>query len=96
MLVGVDLEREVVEVPAGERPGALAEIGLPTAARVPALLGFNMGLEIAQLAVVLVAWPLFRTIERRSPRSRAATRIALAYAIGALAFMWLLDRILQA
>jgi hydrogenase/urease accessory protein HupE len=72
---------------------ALGEIGLPAGARVPALLGFNVGVELGQLAVVLVAWPLQHALERHAPRGRALSRIALGYAIGALAFMWMLERL---
>lgn len=42
--------------------GALLELGLPAGGRVQALLGFNLGVELAQLALVALllplAWPL--------------------------------------
>lgn len=38
--------------------GALLELGLPASGRVMALLGFNLGVEAAQLAVVAVVVPL--------------------------------------
>jgi hypothetical protein len=73
--------------------GALAEVGLPTDARVPALFGFNAGLELAQLAVVLLAWPLWRSLARTDARRRLG-HAAVGYAIGALACMWTLERLL--
>ncbi len=39
--------------------GILVEMTLPTDRLVPALLGFNLGVEIGQIGVVLVLWPLF-------------------------------------
>ncbi len=44
--------------------GVLEEIALPTDRMVSALFGFNVGVEIGQLAVVLVAWPTLRWIFR--------------------------------
>jgi uncharacterized membrane protein YqjE len=74
--------------------GALADVGLPAEARIPALFGFNAGLELAQLALVLVAWPLWQLLVTRLPHRRDLVRIAMAYAIGALACMWTLERVL--
>jgi hypothetical protein len=44
--------------------GVLAEMSLPVDRLAPALFGFNVGVELGQLAVVAVAWPLFRTLSR--------------------------------
>jgi hypothetical protein len=44
--------------------GILAELELPTSRLVPALFGFNLGVEIGQLAVVALAWPALRLIAR--------------------------------
>ena len=44
--------------------GVLAALELPTARLVPALFGFNIGVELGQLAVVLLVWPLLRAISR--------------------------------
>ncbi len=40
--------------------GILAEMALPTDRLVPALLGFNLGVEIGQLGVVVLLWPLLQ------------------------------------
>ena len=40
--------------------GVLTEIALPQARLLPALLGFNLGVEVGQLAIVAVTWPLLR------------------------------------
>ncbi len=44
--------------------GILAELELPTARLVPALFGFNVGVELGQLAVVLLVWPLLQAVAR--------------------------------
>ena len=69
--------------------GALAELGLPPD-RVPAaLLAFNGGVEVGQLAFVAVMiGPVL--VLRRMPR---AVQAVPAYAIGALAVAWTLERI---
>jgi hydrogenase/urease accessory protein HupE len=81
--------------------GALAEVGLPQHAIPVALLFFNLGVEIGQLAfvaAVLAAGGLFRTAMtlRIEPVliQRAADRLDVnaAYAIGTVAAFWLIDR----
>jgi len=44
--------------------GILGDMDLPTHRLVPALLGFNLGVEVGQLAVVAVTWPLLRLLAR--------------------------------
>jgi hydrogenase/urease accessory protein HupE len=81
--------------------GALAEVGLPHHAIPVALLFFNLGVEVGQLvfvAAVLTAGALFRRAIalRLQPAlvQRAADRldVTAAYAIGAVAAFWLIER----
>jgi hydrogenase/urease accessory protein HupE len=81
--------------------GALADVGLPQHAIPVALLFFNLGVEIGQLvfvAAVLAAGELFRRAIalRLEPVSvqRTVNRldVTAAYAIGAVAAYWLLER----
>jgi len=44
--------------------GVLAEMQLPTTRLVPALFGFNVGVELGQLAAVALVWPLLRALSR--------------------------------
>jgi hypothetical protein len=70
--------------------GALAEMNLPRARLASALFGFNVGVELAQLALVALAWPLLRQLART--RAEPRTRLfASAVALSAGAF-WLVDR----
>ena len=79
--------------------GALREVGLPEGAVLPALLFFNLGVELGQLlfvAVVLgLAWGLRRLAASGrvpvAPSSRA--HAAACYAIGITAAFWLVERI---
>jgi hydrogenase/urease accessory protein HupE len=81
--------------------GALAEVGLPQHAIPVALLFFNLGVEIGQLAfvaAVLTAGGLFRAAMalRLEPAllQRTADRLDVfaAYAIGTVAAFWLIER----
>ena len=80
--------------------GVLADIGLPPGAAPQALLLFNVGVEIGQLAfiaTVLAAMAIFRALSRRTawtPPAWAAS--APAYAIGGLSAYWLIERTLAA
>jgi hypothetical protein len=70
--------------------GALSEMSLPRERLASALLGFNVGVEIAQIALIALAWPLWRLIARWPVRSRALVS-ASAFALAAGVF-WLVDR----
>nr|WP_276599105.1 HupE/UreJ family protein [Nannocystis sp. SCPEA4] len=78
--------------------GALADIGLPRDAAVPALLAFNAGVELGQLlaaAVVLALAALARRALAAAPARLAAPLSALpALALGGLAVAWTLERVL--
>lgn len=72
---------------------ALLEVGLPRARLPSALLGFNLGVEIGQLFVVL----LFSGLGALGSRSRwLRDRVpqGLIYAMGALAAYWSIERTL--
>ena len=81
--------------------GALAEVGLPHHAIPIALLFFNLGVEVGQLAfvaAVLTAGWLFRRAValRREPALVLTTvnrlDVATAYVIGTVAAYWLIER----
>jgi hydrogenase/urease accessory protein HupE len=71
--------------------GALSEIGLPEHAIPLALLFFNVGVELGQLAfiaAVLLAWALLKRIEW----PQWAWRVPV-YTIGSMAAFWTIERI---
>jgi hypothetical protein len=50
--------------------GMLAEIGLPPGRVAAALFGFNLGVELGQLAVVAAVWPILHLAMRGGPERR--------------------------
>ena len=81
--------------------GALAEVGLPQHAIPVALLFFNLGVEIGQLAFVAVimaaGWIFRRGIALCAkpasvPQADNRLDFAAAYAIGTIAAFWLIER----
>jgi hydrogenase/urease accessory protein HupE len=72
--------------------GALSEAGLPQHAVPLALLFFNVGVEIGQLAFVLVVLGLVAAARRVPIRAPAWGRRIVPYAIGSLAMYWVIER----
>ena len=71
--------------------GALIELGLPPGDRVWALLAFNLGVEAAQLSVLLAVIPL-SFICRRSPWYRWLVLIPGSLFITIVGLLWLIQR----
>lgn len=72
--------------------GALLGVGLPAGRIVPALFAFNVGIELAQIAVVAVcAWPLWRL---HAQPVFAGRPVLPAYLVGSMAAFWCLQRLL--
>jgi hypothetical protein len=73
--------------------GALREVGLPEQAIPIALLCFNLGVEIGQLAFVAVMLPLIAWARRALPATVAWVWRVPAYGIGGLAAFWTIERV---
>jgi hydrogenase/urease accessory protein HupE len=71
--------------------GALKEIGLPQNHLSVALVTFNLGVEIGQLAIVALAYGFYKILNEKSFFAKARTPIL--YAIGSIAAYWSLTRI---
>jgi hydrogenase/urease accessory protein HupE len=74
--------------------GALSEVGLPPGDIPVALLFFNLGVEAGQLTFIagaLLVVTVLRRVPARFPRWAAR---APAYAIGALAMFWVVQRVM--
>jgi hydrogenase/urease accessory protein HupE len=74
--------------------GALAEIGLPQGEVPMALLAFNLGVEAGQLVIVGGAILILWAMRRANALYAARIQTIAAYAIGSIAAMWLLQRVL--
>ncbi len=72
--------------------GVLAEVGLPPGRVAPALLGFNVGVELGQLVVVGFAWPLLRVALRGEPARRRLLIQLGSSPILAAGLYWFLSR----
>jgi hydrogenase/urease accessory protein HupE len=81
--------------------GALSEVGLPVHAIPVALLFFNLGVELGQLAFIAAVLALFTVLHRSLlalMRDKAALwqlglRLTGAYSIGGIASFWAIERV---
>lgn len=74
--------------------GALKEIGLPESDVPTALLTFNLGVEAGQLMIVAATLGLLWALRKLQPNWTHPVIRVSSYAIGAIAAMWLLERVL--
>jgi hypothetical protein len=73
--------------------GVLSELALPADRLLPALFGFNAGVEVGQLGIVLLVWPVLRRLAdlRAGAWHRVFAEAATAAVCGVGVF-WLLVR----
>lgn len=57
------------------------------------LLVFNVGIELVQLALIAVCFPLLALVRRRWPRAGAIAAIALTAAVTIIGLFWFVERI---
>lgn len=74
--------------------GALADIGLPQLDIPIALAFFNVGVEIGQLAFVLVVLVLAKMLSLKKDWSLTIRKIP-AYTIGSISVFWVIERIVR-
>lgn len=68
------------------------EVGLPTDALLPALLSFNVGVELGQLGIIALIYPLRAWIRDRDWERRVIVGIAVLIAV--VAMYWFVERTL--
>jgi hypothetical protein len=73
--------------------GVLARLGLPRSEFLPALLSFNAGVELGQLAVIAIAFLLIGLPFRDKPWYRRRIVIPGSIAIGAVGLFWFVQRV---
>jgi hypothetical protein len=73
--------------------GALAEVGLPDGHIPTALLFFNIGVELGQLAFIVIVLAAGAAIRRFSARLPRWALLFPPYAIGGTATFWLIERV---
>ncbi|MDJ0994776.1 MAG: HupE/UreJ family protein [Dinoroseobacter sp.] len=71
----------------------LGDVGLDPARFVTGLIGFNLGVEIGQLAVILAAFVLIGLPFGSKPWYRQAIAVPASIAIGAVGAYWFIERV---
>ncbi len=73
---------------------SLADLGLATADHATALLAFNLGIDLAQVAVVAAVMATYALLQRLLPRRVQYVRLAACLAIGAVGLFWTVTRLI--
>ncbi|HIP69682.1 MAG TPA: HupE/UreJ family protein [Chromatiales bacterium] len=74
--------------------GALKEFGMPPGDYVTALVSFNLGVELGQIAIVLAAFALFAGWFARKTWYRSAVVLPVSGLISVLGLTWTVDRLM--
>ena len=72
--------------------GVLGDIGLPRNDLVAALLAFNIGIEVGQIAFLAALGLLFALTRRIHPRVARVVQGVAVYSMGSLACFWCIER----
>lgn len=72
--------------------GVLSELGLPSSAYLSALISFNIGVELGQLAVILSAYFLIGRWFSAKPWYRARVVNPISLSIALIALYWTVER----
>jgi hydrogenase/urease accessory protein HupE len=74
--------------------GVLAEFGMPDNAFITALISFNIGVELGQLFIILIAFLLFGICCRHKSWYRKIIAVPLSLLIAFIGLYWTFDRLL--
>ena len=75
--------------------GVLQEVGLPRGQFLPALISFNVGVELGQLTVILLAFLAIGVWGRNRPWYRPRFVIPASAAIAAVGLFWTVQRVMD-
>jgi hypothetical protein len=75
--------------------GALMDIGLPDESAIPALFLFNVGIEMGQLGIVVVALALAMLVKGVGLQFYGWQKLLPLYFAGSMASFWFIDRTIQ-
>lgn len=73
--------------------GLMGELALPAEQFLPGLLGFNLGVELGQILIIALIWPLLHLL-RRFPHVAAWSSQGVSAAVAGLGIFWFLTRLL--
>lgn len=69
---------------------------LPPEGVVPPLLAFNVGVELGQIAIVAVLFPVLAALaQANAPRYRRVAVVGGSLFVGAVGLLWLIDRVFE-
>jgi len=74
--------------------GVLSELGLPTSSKLPAIIAFNLGVEIGQIAIVFLAYPALVFLKRHTQYQKQWL-IGSSVVIIAISVQWIVERAAQ-
>jgi hydrogenase/urease accessory protein HupE len=73
--------------------GVLQELGIPRSELASALIAFNVGVELGQLAVIATAWLLVVSWAQAKPWYRRRLLVPASLAIAAMGVFWTVERL---
>lgn len=73
--------------------GALSDLGLPQNQFYTSLITFNIGVELGQISIILLAWLLFGKWFAEKPWYRARIVNPLSILIAVIALYWTIERV---
>lgn len=76
--------------------GVLTEVGLPPGQFLPALVSFNVGVELGQIAVIALAFLALGSWARRKRWYRARVVVPASALVAAVGLVWTVQRVLGA
>ena len=71
--------------------GVLGELGLPADQQLLSILAFNLGVEIGQLAILVILLPILILLRNNKVYSKAIMR-AGSLLIAFMAIQWIIER----
>jgi hypothetical protein len=71
----------------------LSTVGMPRAELVPALLFFNLGVEVGQLGFVALIFAVLHSLKRLEMRWPKRVEVVPGYAVGSLGAYWTIQRV---
>lgn len=74
--------------------GVLSDFGMPEDAFVTALISFNIGVELGQLAIILIAYSLVFFIMNREDLYRRAVVVPVSVLITVTGLFWTVERVM--
>lgn len=73
--------------------GSIAKVGFPKEGFVSALLGFNIGIELGQIVIVLITFPILIYLDKKHRKIGKITRKSLGGIVVIAGIFWFIQRV---